>query len=207
MIEDSDLNDLESPYEEPPTLEEPTPVGRPSRVGRLAGIAMFALVLIVAVVLLTPSLRKEFLPQIAKLRPHRPASPKVDPDTLKTVPVLWEGLDIGSLPDSAAQELRQGKYYYDKRLPGNFGLAIDYWKKATARLEGKDQDRVQRLVLSAQYELNHQFSRDSADAFVLMKQGKQADAVFLLEKMRADYLDINSPQYVWASHMLYRRIR
>jgi hypothetical protein len=29
----------------------------------------------------------------------------------------------------------------------------------------------------------------------------------LLDKMRADYLDINSPQYIWASQMLYRRRR
>jgi hypothetical protein len=32
-------------------------------------------------------------------------------------------------------------------------------------------------------------------------------AVALLEKMRADYLDINSPQYKWASQMLYKRRR
>jgi hypothetical protein len=42
---------------------------------------------------------------------------------------------------------------------------------------------------------------------VLLKQGKTTQAVALLERMRADYLDINAPQYQWASLMLYRRRR
>ncbi len=207
MIEDSDLNELETPYEEAPTLEEPVQEKGPSRAGRLAGIAVLALILIAAVIYLTPSLRNEFFPQVAKSRAAKAALQKTDPDTLASVPILWGRLSLGGMPDSAAVQLRQGKYYYDKRLPGNFGLAIDYWKKAMARLEGKDRDRVQSLVLSAQLELDREFSLDSADAFVLMKQGKQAQAIFLLQKMRADYLDINSPQYKWASRMLYRRIR
>ncbi|HTW91138.1 MAG TPA: TadE family protein [bacterium] len=94
---------------------------------------------------------------------------------------------------------------YDKRLPGNFGLAIDFWKKALARLAGTNRDGVQRLVASAEGELARQFSADSADAFVLLKQGKRDEAVALLEKMRADYLDINAPQCSWASKILARR--
>jgi hypothetical protein len=111
------------------------------------------------------------------------------------------------MSEEVAQNLRNGKYYYEKRLPGNFGLAIDYWQKALAALGEADRTGVQRLVTAAERELASHFSADSADAFVLLKQGKRDQAVVLLEKMRADYLDINSPQYRWASLMLERRRR
>jgi hypothetical protein len=205
VIEDSDLNELESISGELEVIEEPVWKKRPSKAGRLAGIALLALILIVGVIFLTPSLRREFLPQIAKtanlvLHKPKPAAP----ESLPAVPVLWERLDLGRFPDDVAQNLRQGKYYYEKRLPGNFGLAIDYWKKALAVPGETDLSDVQRLVASAEQELARQFSADSADAFVMLKQGRRDEATALLEKMRADYLDINAPQYVWASRMLYR---
>lgn len=207
MIEDSDLNGIESPYEETLTVEEPTPRKRPARARRLIGLASLALLLIVAVIALTPSLRNDFLPKLAvKAGLMRPPPPPVV-ESLPAVPVLWKRLSIGSMPADVAENLRSGKYYYEKRLPGNFGLAIDYWKKALAGLGEADRDGVQRLVESAERELARQFSADSADAFVLLKQGKQRQAVALLLKMRADYLDIDAPQYVWVSKMVHRRVR
>ncbi len=208
MMEDSDLDGLESVAVELELVEEPTPKKRPSRIIRLVGIASLALLLILAVIFLTPSLRSDFVPRMAAKvglikSPPRP----VKPDPPPPVPVLWQRLDLGAMPDEVAQDLRQGKYYYEKRLPGNFGLAIDYWHKALARLGEGDRSGVQNLVTSAEEELARQFSADSADAFVLLKQGKTAQAVALLERMRADYLDIEAPQYKWASLMLYRRRR
>jgi hypothetical protein len=208
MTEDSDLNSLESVSAELVTFEEPVQPKRPRKTGRLAGIAFLALVLIVGVILLTPSLRKEFLPQLAaKAGLTRRAPKPAAPESLFSVPVLWERLELGAMPDSVTEDLRQGKYYYEKRLPGNFGLAIDYWNKALAGVGEGGRDGVQRLVTSAQRELARQFSADSADAFVLLKQGKMKQAVALLDKMRADYLDVDSPQYKWASQMLYKRRR
>jgi len=155
-----------------------------------------------------PSLRKEFLPELAaKAGLVKHAKPQVEPESLPAVPVLWERLELGTMPDSVAEDLRQGKYYYEKRLPGNFGLAIDYWQKALAGLGEAYRTGVQHLVTAAERELARQFSADSADAFVLLKQGKRDQAVALLEKMRADYLDVNAPQYRWASLMLERRRR
>ena len=205
MTEDSDLNGLESVSGELESLEEPVWRKRPSKAGRLAGIALLALILMVGVIFLTPSLRKDFLPELVKkaalvLHKPKPAAP----ESLPSVPVLWEGLGLGAMPDDVIQNLRQGKYYYEKRLPGNFGLAIDYWKKALAGLGEADRSGVQRLVTSAERELARQFSADSADAFVMLKQGKRDEAVALLQKMRADYLDIKAPQYLWESQMLYR---
>jgi hypothetical protein len=207
MTEDSDLNGLESPSGELATFEEPVQRRRPGKAARLAGIALLALLLIAGVIYLTPSLRKDFLPQLAAKTGLLRRAPKPAPESLPAVPVLWERLELGAMPDSVADDLRQGKYYYEKRLPGNFGLAIDYWKKALAGVGAADSDGVQRIVTSAERELARQFSADSADAFVLLKQGKTSQAVALLDKMRADYLDINSPQYKWASQMLYKRRR
>ena len=208
MIEDSDLDGLESAGSELATIEEPAPIRRPGKAGRLAGIALLALLLIVGVIYLTPSLRKDFLPELAAKTGLVRRAPKLAaPESLPAVPVLWERLALGAMPDSIADNLRQGKYYYEKRLPGNFGLAIDYWKKALAGVGEAHRAGVQRLVTAAERELAKQFSADSADAFVLLKQGKMKQAVVLLEKMRADYLDINSPQYRWASQMLYKRRR
>jgi hypothetical protein len=208
LIEDSDLEGLESVSGELATFEEPVQRKRLGKAPRLAGIAALALILIAGVIYFTPSLRNDFLPKLAaKAGLVRHAPKPVDPESLLAVPVLWERLDLGAMPESVAQNLTQGKYYYEKRLPGNFGLAIDYWKKALAGLGEADRSGVQRLVSSAERELASQFSADSADAFVLLKQGKRDQAVVLLDKMRADYLDINSPQYIWASQMLYRRRR
>ena len=108
---------------------------RPARARRAVGLASLAPLLIVAVVLLAPGLRKSLRPQLAAgadLAPARGIA--ADIGTLPAVPVLWEKLDLSAMPAEVAQDLSQGKYYYDKRLPGNFGLAIDYWKKAQARL-------------------------------------------------------------------------
>ncbi len=208
MIEDSDLTGLESVAVELELAEEPTRKKRPSRILRLVGIASLALLLILAVIFLTPSLRNDFVPRMAaKVGLTKPRPQPVEPDSLPPVPVLWERINLGALPDEAAQDLMQGKYYYEKRLPGNFGLAIDYWKKALARIEEGNRGGVQDLVTAAEEELARQFSADSADAFVLIKQGKRDQATALLLRMRADYLDVDAPQYVWASKMLYRRIR
>ncbi len=211
MIEDSDLNELESAPSfagDLATIEEPVPRKRTGRAGRLAGIALLAFLLMAGVIALVPSLRKEFLPELAaKAGLIRHPKPQVEPESLPPVPVLWERLDVDAMPEEVAQNLKSGRYYYQKRLPGNFGLAIDYWEKALAALGEADRAGVQRLVTAAKRELGSQFSADSADAFVLLKQGKRDQAVALLEKMRADYLDINSPQYRWASLMLQRRRR
>jgi hypothetical protein len=211
VTEDSDLNELESAPSlsgELATFEEPVPSKRPGKVGRLAGIALLALLLIAGVIAFVPSLRKEFLPELAaKAGLIRHAKPQVEPESLPPVPVLWNRINLDAMSEEVAQNLRNGKYYYEKRLPGNFGLAIDYWQKALAALGEADRTGVQRLVTAAERELASHFSADSADAFVLLKQGKRDQAVVLLEKMRADYLDINSPQYRWASLMLERRRR
>ncbi|MBN2465308.1 hypothetical protein JXD38_06765 [candidate division WOR-3 bacterium] len=211
MIEDSDLEEIESASSlsgELATIEEPVPRKRTGRIGRLAGIALLALLLIAGVIAFVPSLRKEFLPELAaKAGLIRHPKPQVEPESLPPVFVLWERISLDAMPGEVAQNLRQGRYYYQKRLPGNFGLAIDYWKKALAGLGEADRAGVQHLVTAAERELNRQFSADSADAFVLLKQGKRDQAVALLEKMRADYLDINAPQYRWASLMLERRRR
>lgn len=208
MIEDSDLDGLESVAVELELAEEPTQKKRPSKIIRLVGIASLALLLLLAVILLTPSLRDDFVPRMAaKVGLIKAPPPPVKPAPPPSVPACWEELNLGAMPDEVAQDLTQGKYYYEKRLPGNFGLAIDYWKKALARLGEAERDGVQNLVTAAERELARQFSADSADAFVLLKQGKATEAVTLLERMRADYLDINTPQYRWASQMLYRRRR
>jgi hypothetical protein len=207
MIEDSDLNDVGSSSGELQTIEEPVQAKRPAKTRRLIGMAALALLLIVAVILLTPSLRKDFFPQLTKSRAARVVAPQADSEPLLAVPVLWEKIDLDAMPDSVEQDLRQGKYYYDKRLPGNFGMAIDYWKQALALSGGAGGEELKNLVASAEEELARQFSKDSADALVLTKQGKRGEAVSLLAKMRSDYLDITAPQYVWTSKMLsrYRR--
>lgn len=225
MNEDSDLHRVGYPSGEPPTAEEPAERKRLTKTRRLIGIALLALLLIVAVIVFTPSLRKDFLPQPPQRRSAPVASAPVasspaGPGPLPAVPVLWEKLDLGAMSADVAQDLKSGKYYYDKRVPGNFGLAIGYWKQAL-RKEVEAKVKVERaghststststcseLVASAERELARQFSSDSGDAFVLLKQGKRDQAVILLEKMRADYIDITAPQYVWASVMLSRRRR
>jgi len=125
---------------------------------------------------------------------------------MPAVQTYWEQLDLSSVSPEVIDQLILGKYYYDRRQPGNFGLAIDHWKKALALL-GPKGNVVQKLLASAEKELAMQFSSDSADALVLLKQGKRDQAVALLEKMRADYLDVDSPQYTWASLVLHRRRR
>ncbi|MEO0086381.1 MAG: hypothetical protein ABIK37_07105 [candidate division WOR-3 bacterium] len=121
--------------------------------------------------------------------------------------VLWEKIDLAALPAEVAQDLRSGKYYYDRRVPGNFGLAISRWKQALAHSGSESRDLVADLVAAAERELAVQFNADSGDVMVLLKQGKQAQAITLLEKMRADFPDVSAPQYVWASVMLSRRRR
>jgi hypothetical protein len=207
---DSDLSGIEVRAGEQLTVDAPALGQRraESSPGWMIGTALVAFLLIVAVVLLTPSLKNRFLPQLATgTNLAAAASVPATTEVLPAVPVLWERLDLGAMPIEAARDLGQGKYYYDQRLPGNFGMAIDYWRKAQARLEAADRARVQSLVASAERELARQFSADSGDAFVLLKQGRRDEAVVLLEKMRADYLDIRAPQYIWASQMLYRRRR
>jgi len=66
---------------------------------------------------------------------------------------------------------------------------------------------VRRLVTSASEELAMHFSADSADAFVLLKQGQPNRQSPLLDKMRADYLDVNSRSTNGRHSMLYKRRR
>lgn len=178
---------------------------RPTRTRRLVGIALFALLSVAAVIVITPARLKRFLPQLAKPRSARVALSPVDSAPSPTVPVVWKQLDLDALPADIAQDLESGKYYYDKRFPGNLGLAIDYWKQAQA--SSSDSSAVQSLVASAERERAGQFSSDSGDVIVLLKQGKRDQAVALLDKMRADFLDIAAPQYRWASAMLSRQRR
>jgi hypothetical protein len=191
-------------YGEPSTVEEPAQNKRLTKARRLVGVALLALILVIAFVVLAPGPLKKLLsrPPQARLAPVAPAP--ADPAPLPTVPVAWERLDLGAMSADVAQDLRSGRYYYDKRFPGNFGLAIGCWKQALARTEGADRDGVQSLVASAEDELARQFSVDSGDAVVLLKQGRRDQAIILLEKMRADFVDIAAPQYAWASVMLSR---
>lgn len=208
MIGDSDLGGIGLLSEGRPMAAMPAPRKRRAGTRRMIGFASLALPFAAAAILLTPGLRAGLRTQAAaRADLARPAVLAADPETLPAVPVLWEKLNLAGLPVEAAQDLRQGKYYYDKRLPGNFGLAIDYWKKAEARLKEAGPAELKDLVESAEAELARQFNADSADVFVLLKQGKRDYAVTLLERMRADYIDIGAPQHVWASQTLYRRRR
>ena len=210
MIKDYDIEGVEYTPEEP-VVREPVKKKSPGRTKILrlvlvAGVAMLALA---GAVYLTPSLRKQFMPspkQPVKARPAAAAASTTSNPTdsaapLPSVPVAWARVNFGAIPRNALEDLELGKYYYDRRLPGNFGLAIHYWKQA---LDRKEREDLKTLVASAETELALQFSGDSVDAFVLLKQGNRDEAVLLLDRMRADYLDITAPQYVWTSKMLRR---
>jgi len=207
MVEGSDLHSVMYPTGEPPEVEEPVEKKQPNKTRRLVVIALLALLLVGAGIVLTPSLLKKFLPRPPEKRSAPVASSPADPGPLPAVPVLWERLDLGAMSADVAQNLKLGKYYYDQRFPGNFGLAIGYWKQALAHPSGADRDGIQSLVASAEGELARQFHSDSGDAVVLLKKGKLDQAVTLLERMRANFIDITAPQYVWASVMLSRRRR
>ena len=207
MVEGSDLHSVMYPTGEPPEVEEPVEKKQPNKTRRLVVIALLALLLVGAGIVLTPSLLKKFLPRPPEKRSAPVASSPADPGPLPAVPVLWERLDLGAMSADVAQNLKLGKYYYDQRFPGNFGLAIGYWKQALAHPSGADRDGIQSLVASAEGELARQFHTDSGDAVVLLKKGKLDQAVTLLERMRANFIDITAPQYVWASVMLSRRRR
>jgi hypothetical protein len=235
MVEGSDLHSVLYPTGEPPAVEEPVEKKQPNKARRFVGIALLALLSVGAAVVFTPGLRKSFLPQPPRAQskiqnPRSELTP--DPGPLPAVPVLWERLDLGAMPADVAQDLKSGKYYYDQRFPGNFGLAIGYWKQALEKVEAKVKAEAKvkvevkapdsgsppvststststcsALVASAEGELARQFHSDSGDAVVLLKQGKREQAVILLEKMRADFIDITAPQYVWTSVVLSRRRR
>ncbi len=197
-----------SVYGEPSPVEETTEKKRLARIRRLIGAAVLALLLFVALAVLAPGALKILLPKPRPLslvpRPSSLASAPVDTEPLPTVPVAWEKLDLGAMPADVALDLTSGRYYYDKRFPGNFGLAIGSWKQALDRLAAPDRDGVQRLIAAAELELAGQFRADSGDAIVLIKQGKRGLAIVLLEKMRADFPDVTTPQYAWASTTLSR---
>jgi hypothetical protein len=206
MIKDYDIEGAELTFEEPVVTVPVPKKKKPSKARKLIAVGVLAVLLLAGAVMLTPSLRKQLLSQ-PKLRakPHpaagSAAATPADTAPLPEVPVAWYRLDFGSMPGDIGEDLELGKYYYDRRLPGNFGLAIYYWKQALARHERKD---LKVLVGSAELELARQFSGDSVDAYVLLKQGNRSEAVLLLDRMRADYLDITAPQYVWTSLMLRR---
>ena len=197
-----------SVYGEPSAVEEPAEKKRLARIRRLIGAALLALLSVVALIVLAPGLLKVFLPKPRSLslapRPSPVTSAPADTEPLPSVRVAWEKLDLGAMPADVALDLTSGRYYYDKRFPGNFGLAIGSWKQALDRLAAPDRDGVQRLIAAAELELAGQFRADSGDAIVLIKQGKRGLAIVLLEKMRADFPDITSHQYAWASTTLSR---
>jgi len=207
MTEDFDINDIESVPDYPAETWLPAVPERPARPRRPARFVSLALIPLVAVIVLAPGLRKRLRPQLAAGAGSALTARPSGTDTLPAVLALWKKLDLDELPAEAVRDLRQGKYFYDNRMPGNFGLAIDYWEKAVARSGGTGRDDLQRLIASARQELARWFSADSSNAFVLLKQGKRDQALALLERMRADYLDITTPQYVWASQTLARRRR
>jgi hypothetical protein len=211
MARNSDSQRVVSVYGEPAKDEDSTARKRLTRIRRLIGVALIAIISATAVVVFTPSLLNKLLPQLRLSSVVRPpssvASTPADPESLPAVPIAWEKLDLSAMAADVAQDLKSGKYYYDKRFPGNFGLAIGSWKQALARLGAADRDGVQRLIAAAERELAGQFSSDSGDAVVLLKQGKRDQAIILLEKMRADFPAIASPQYAWASVMLSRQRR
>ena len=207
MTDDPGLQPVGYVPEESPVAEEPVVTKRPGSASRLAAISLVVLAAIAAAVYFVPSLREQLLPQARASRPAPAGSTPARTGPLPVVPVLWERIDLGAMPSAVARDLRSGKYYYDRRVPGNFGMAINYWKSALAHPGGADRELLETLVASAERELARQFSSDSGDAVILMKQGKRDQAIALLGRMRADYLDINAPQYVWASVMLSRRRR
>lgn len=193
-----------------PAAASPAPRRGPARFARLSGVALLALLLTAGAVYLTPRLRRQLLSAPAQPRPASvPAAadspPAVAPPPAAPVPVIWEELDLDALPDAVAQPLRLGRYYYDRRLPGNFGLAIHYWQRACSLATGPGAETIGRLVAAARAELGRRFSGDSADVLVLFRQGRKTQALELLRSMRADYLDITAPQYIWTSVMLHRR--
>jgi hypothetical protein len=204
MIEDSDLYRVADLSGEPPTIETPTEAKKPNKGFRLGLVAMLAVIAVIAVIVYTQ------LPAMRNKRPSPKASPTPaaktlpEPQPVLAAPVAWERLDVSAISESAAKDLKAGKYYYDNRLPGNFGLAIGYWKQALSHMGEADREGVQNLVTSAENELIRQFSADSADVLVLLKKGSKDEAVRLLGAMRADFLDIDAPQYVWTSMMLFR---
>jgi len=206
MTRDLDPHRVVYVYGEPAT-GEPARKKRPTRARRLIGIALLGLLSVGAFIIFTPKALKGFLPQPAKARSARVAPSPADPEPPPAVQVAWQQLDLGAMPADVKQDLESGKYYYDNRFPGNLGLAIGYWKQALARPGGADLDGVKGLVASAERERACQFSSDSGDAVVLLKQGKRDEVLTLLEKMRADFLDIAAPQYRWASVMLARQRR
>jgi len=202
MTRGSDSQRVVYDYGEPSTGETSAEQKRLARTRRLVGVALLAFILVAAAVVFAPSLLTKHLPRLRRARSASAAPSPAGP--LPTVQIAWENLDLGAMPGDVAQDLKSGKYYYDKPFPGNFGLAIGYWKLALAHPDVGDRDGVQCLVASAERELAGQFTSDSGDAVVLLKQGKRDLALALLEKMRADFPDVKSHQYAWASVTLSR---
>jgi hypothetical protein len=194
--------------EEPPAFEAPEEQKKPNKVPRL--LTLIAPLLFISVVagiaLMHPSLKKSSPkpPPKAPVAPAAALQCPVDSGPVPAAEVAWERLDLSSMPADVDTALKLGKYFYDRRLPGNLGLAIGYWKQALARLPAAGQSEVQSLLTSAECELARQFHSDSGDVVVFIKQGRRDQAVALLEAMRADFLNITDPQYVWASVMLSR---
>lgn len=253
MLDDSDLLRVVDPSGKPVEPQEPAKKKRHTRTVRLILTGLLAFIAVAAVMTFTPArditrsrlaaaassicrlIRNRVTGQVQNPKPQAenpgpkpPAQPSTDPALVPTVQAAWQQLDLSALPTDVVPDLESGKYYYDRRFPGNFGLAIRYWQEALAGAEasdsshgvvGHDPDRVglgscpltsnvvRSLVAAAEKELAQQFSTDSGDAVVLLKQHKKDQAVSLLEEMRADYLDITAPQYVWASVMLDRQNR
>lgn len=192
--------DLHRVAGEPAMSDVPAGKRRRARARRLAVVVLLAALLAAAGIVLVPGLLDR-----ARPRPGAAvAAATADTTSPPSVPVAWQAIDIAAMPARVALDLKSGKYYYDKRFPGNFGLAICSWKQALESTAAADREQVRLLVLAAERELWCQFRADSADAVILLKQAKREPALILLEKMRADYTDVTAPQYRWASGMLAR---
>jgi hypothetical protein len=205
-------------YGETPPIEEPPARKGLTRVRRLIGAALLAFILAGAGIIFAPTLLKKLHPKSPAVTVATVVQSPADSESLPAVPVAWGKLDLSTMPAEVVQDLKSGKYYYDNRFPGNFGLAIEYWNQALARLSGiRDSSQspipdltgrgVGTLIASAEQELARQFNNDSGDVVVLLKQRKKEQALILLEKMRSDFRDIAAPQYKWASATLSRQRR
>jgi len=207
MSDNSDFQYIVNTADSEPTPRQSAPPKALSRTRRLVGALLLALTSVLAFITITPDQLREVVLSPFRAHSARAPSPLASSESLPPVPEIYRRLHPNALPRAVAQDLESGRYYYDNRFPGNLGLAIACWRRALTHYGKSAPEELQRLIASAEKERARQFSQDSSDVCILLKQGKNDQAVMFLERMRADFLDITAPQYVWTSVMLsrYRR--